>query len=38
MKDELHPEDGAHTIFDWMLDELLEREQGYRKDDELEKS
>lgn len=38
IKDELHPEDGAHTIFDWMLDELLEREQGYRKDDELEKS
>ncbi|PZM81593.1 MAG: hypothetical protein DKT66_20545 [Candidatus Melainabacteria bacterium] len=35
MKDELHPEDGAHTIFDWMLDELLEREQGYRDDDEL---
>lgn len=38
IKDELHPEDGAHTIFDWILDELLEREQGYRKDDELEKS
>lgn len=35
MKDELHPEDGAHTIFDWMLDELLERDQGYRDDDEL---
>jgi len=35
IKDELHPEDGTHTIFDWMLDELLEREQGYRKDDEL---
>lgn len=35
MKDELHPEDGTHTIFDWMLDELLERDQGYRDDDEL---
>lgn len=35
IKDELHPEDGTHTIFDWMLDELLEREQGYRKDDEF---
>lgn len=38
LKDELHPEDGSHTIFDWMLDEVMEREQGYRKDDELAKS
>jgi len=38
LKDELHPEDGSHTIFDWMLDEIMEREQGYRKDDELTKT
>ncbi len=35
LKDELHPEDGEHTIFEWMLDELLERDQGDRKDNEL---
>lgn len=35
MQDELHPEDGSHTIFEWMLDELLERNQGDRKDNEL---
>lgn len=37
VKDELHPEDGSHTVFEWILDELLERNQGDRKDNELVK-
>lgn len=28
IKDEVHPIDGAHTIFDWMLNDLLDRSQN----------
>lgn len=33
--DVLHPEDGRRSIFAWMLDEVMERNQAYRRDDEL---
>ncbi|HEY9785374.1 MAG TPA: hypothetical protein V6D17_08235, partial [Candidatus Obscuribacterales bacterium] len=35
LKDELHPEDGRRPIFEWMLDEVMVRNQADRKDDEL---
>lgn len=28
VRDEIHPNDGAHSIFDWMLNDLLDRSQS----------